>query len=63
LGVTPDDWLAAARVDAERRELPELVPLLAAMRAAIVRLRAAEWNDDMRATPEAAPVATPPTPS
>lgn len=41
-----DDWIAFARVDAERRGLPELKPLLGGLLAAVRELRAADWNDD-----------------
>lgn len=42
--MTLDEWLGAASEDAERRQLPELVPRLAALAAATRRLRAAAWN-------------------
>ncbi len=50
-------WLAAAEVDAERRGLPELTPLLQGLAAATAALRAADWNDDADAplTPAARP--------
>lgn len=40
------DWLAIASADAERRGMPELVPLLEGLAKATERLRAADWNDD-----------------
>jgi hypothetical protein len=40
-----DRWLRAAVEDAERRGLPELRPLLEGLAAAMVTLRAADWND------------------
>jgi hypothetical protein len=40
--MTPDEWLAAARADAERRGLPEMIPVLQALADAIARLRAAD---------------------
>jgi hypothetical protein len=43
--VTLDRWLLAAREDAERRGLPELLPLLKALADATRALRAADWND------------------
>lgn len=46
-----DDWFAFARVDAERRGLPELKPLLSGLETALRELRAADWNDDFRAHP------------
>ena len=42
--MTPDDWLAAARRDADRRHLPDLKPLLDALADATRALRAASWN-------------------
>lgn len=41
-----EDWIAFARVDAERRGLPDLKPLLGGLLAAVRDLRAADWNDD-----------------
>jgi hypothetical protein len=46
--MTLDEWLAEATRDAERRNLPELGPLLVAIRTALERLRAADWNVDFR---------------
>jgi hypothetical protein len=43
--VTLEQWLAAAKADAERRGLPELSPLLEALGEATAALRAADWND------------------
>ena len=42
--MTIDEWLRAASEDAERRQLPELVPRQAALAAATHQLRAADWN-------------------
>ncbi len=42
--MTGDDWLDAAKADAQRRQLPGLKPLLEALAKATRRLRAAEWN-------------------
>ena len=42
--MTGDDWLNAAKADAQRRQLPALEPLLEALARATRRLRAAEWN-------------------
>ena len=39
-------WLDAAILDAERRGLPELKPLLEALAKATSALRAADWNAD-----------------
>ncbi|MCX6546010.1 MAG: hypothetical protein NTV05_16565 [Acidobacteria bacterium] len=43
--MTLDDWLDSACADADRRELPELKPLLANLAQATRFLRAADWND------------------
>ena len=40
------DWLAAATADAEKRGLPELIPMLEGLAQATERLRAADWNDN-----------------
>ncbi len=42
--MTPKEWLAAAKADAERRGRPELGPLLDMLANATRALRAAEWN-------------------
>ena len=42
--MTLDDWLVAAKTDADRRGLPYLKPLLAALGDATRVLRAASWN-------------------
>ncbi len=39
-------WLAQAKADAERRNLPELIPMLDGLAQATERLRAADWNDN-----------------
>ena len=53
--MTTEDWLAWAGADADRRGLPELKPLLAALAGAQRRLRAADWNEDAaRRGPDAA---------
>ena len=44
--MTIAEWLAAAKADAEKRGLPELIPLLDGLAQATERLRAADWNDD-----------------
>jgi hypothetical protein len=44
------DWIAFARVDADRRGLPALKPLLGGLEAAARELRLADWNDDFRGT-------------
>jgi hypothetical protein len=40
------EWLAMAKADAERRGLPDLIPILDGLAQATERLRAADWNDD-----------------
>ena len=42
--MTLDDWLLAAMTDADRRNLPELKPLLDALGDATRALRTASWN-------------------
>lgn len=49
--MTIAEWLAAAKADAEKRGLPELIPLLEGLAQATERLRAADWNDDASAGP------------
>ena len=44
--MTISEWLAAAKADAEKRALPELVPMLDGLAQATERLRAADWNDN-----------------
>jgi hypothetical protein len=46
-----DAWMADARLDAERRGLPALVPLLESLQLVLARLRAADWNDDLSSRP------------
>jgi hypothetical protein len=43
--MTIAEWLAAAKADAEKRGLPELLPMLDGLAQATERLRAADWND------------------
>lgn len=43
--MTIADWLAQAKADAEKRGLPELLPLLEGLAQSTERLRAAGWND------------------
>jgi len=46
------EWLAIASADAERRGMPEMVPVLEGLAKSTERLRAADWNDDAdRETP------------
>ena len=51
--LTRDDWLAAAKMDADRRGLPELKPLLDALADATRALRAASWNRHAAGPPSA----------
>lgn len=44
--MTIAEWLAEAKADAERRGLPELIPMLEGLAKATERLRAADWNDN-----------------
>ena len=44
--MTITEWLAAAKADAEKRGLPELVPMFDGLAQATERLRAADWNDN-----------------
>jgi hypothetical protein len=44
--MTIAEWLAAAKADAEKRGLPELLPLLDGMAQSTQRLRAGDWHDD-----------------
>jgi hypothetical protein len=48
--MTLDDWYDWAALDAERRDLPALKPLLDAQRAATRHVRAGDWNDDASGT-------------
>ena len=44
--MTISEWLAAAKADAEKRGLHDLVPMLEGLAQATERLRAADWNDN-----------------
>ncbi|HEX6163963.1 MAG TPA: class I SAM-dependent methyltransferase [Vicinamibacterales bacterium] len=44
--MTIAEWLAQAKADAEKRGLPELVPMLEGLAKATEQLRAADWNDN-----------------
>lgn len=44
--MTIAEWLAQAKADAEKRGLPELIPMLEGLAQSTERLRAADWNDD-----------------
>ena len=39
-----EEWLAAAELDADRRGLPALKPILRLYALATIALRAADWN-------------------
>jgi len=43
--MTIAEWLAAAKADAEKRGLPELLPLLDGLAQSTQRLRAGDWHD------------------
>ncbi|HLG57461.1 MAG TPA: hypothetical protein VI485_19120 [Vicinamibacterales bacterium] len=45
--MTLQEWLENALRDADRREMPELRPLLEGLAKATAALRAADWNIDM----------------
>jgi len=51
--MTIAEWLADAKADAEKRGLPELIPMLESLAQATERLRAADWNDDASTQPTA----------
>jgi hypothetical protein len=44
--MTIEQWLEDGRMDAFRRQLPELAGLLEGLAKATKVLRAADWNDD-----------------
>ena len=47
----PDDWLRVAKMDADRRGLPALKPLLTALADATRVLREASWTHDALGSP------------
>lgn len=55
--MTLDEWRLAMMVDAERRSLPDLKPLLEALARATAALRGADWNEDARHSPNPEPQA------
>jgi predicted O-methyltransferase YrrM len=61
--MTIAEWLAQAKADAEKRGLPELVPMLDGLAQATERLRAADWNDtpDIDPSTASADATHPPT--
>jgi predicted O-methyltransferase YrrM len=44
--MTIAEWLAQAKADAEKRGMPELIPMLDGLALATERLRGADWNDN-----------------
>ena len=44
--MTIAEWLAQAKADAQKRNLPELIPMLEGLAQATERLRGADWNDN-----------------
>jgi hypothetical protein len=51
--MTIAEWLESTLADADRRNLPELRPLLEALAESTAALRAADWNLDLsRESPE-----------
>jgi predicted O-methyltransferase YrrM len=44
--MTIAEWLAQAKADAEKRGMPELIPMLDGLAQATERLRGADWNDN-----------------
>jgi hypothetical protein len=50
--MTIDAWLQAALADADRRNLPELKPLLESLARSTQALRAADFNDDASGQPQ-----------
>jgi hypothetical protein len=44
--MTVAEWLEAAKSDALKRSLPDLVPALEGLARAMEALRAADWNDN-----------------
>jgi hypothetical protein len=49
------DWLSAAKEDAVKRRLPELVPLLEGLAVSTAALRSADEAQRLRAEPGRAP--------
>jgi hypothetical protein len=56
--MTIAEWLETAKADAEKRGLPELIPMLEGLAQATERLRAADWNDDADKDPSTRPSQT-----
>lgn len=49
--MTIEQWLEDGRMDAFRRQLPELATLLEGLAKSTAALRAADWNDDAARRP------------
>ena len=49
--MTIAEWLAQAQADADKRGLPELIPMLEGLAQSTARLRAADWNDNADTDP------------
>jgi hypothetical protein len=49
--MTVEEWLANAVRDADRRQLPDLKPVLETLARATKALRAADWNRDASDAP------------
>ena len=52
--MTRDEWLVAAKADADRRQLTDLKPLLDALATATRALRGAVWNRHADGPPDPA---------
>ena len=50
--MTVAEWLAQAKADAQKRDLPDLIPALEGLAKATERLRAADWNDSADTDPK-----------
>jgi hypothetical protein len=50
--MTVAEWLALAKADAEKRGLPDLIPVLEGLAKATTQLRAADWNHDADQDPK-----------
>ena len=50
--MTVAEWLAQAKADAEKRNLPGLIPALEGLAKATEQLRAADWNDNAEKDPQ-----------
>jgi hypothetical protein len=57
--MTLDEWFDLAVADADRRQLPDMRPVLKGLHSAAAALRAASWNDDARGEASSTPDVTP----